>query len=372
MDLDKVVRCARCVLPVTVPFLEIDEEGVCRHCRAPSHTREASSPGKLQTLTSGLKRNDRGEDCIVALSGGRDSSYVLHYVVKELGLKPAVMTYDWGMLTPTGADNQKKMIKTLGLREISVSDNISLKRRNIRRNILAWLHKPALGLVPLFMSGDKHFFYHAAKIKEEIDLKHIFFGITDIEKEDFKGGFCGIRSDSIAESDQHYGLTTKQKLKLIGYYGKEFLLNLRLVNLSIPETLFGFYAYYMLDHGYSTNLYEFVQWDEKKIIGTIQSEYDWQKETDTTTTWRVGDASAPLIGHIFVTLAGFTENDFLRSNQIRRGMLTRDEALDLLKKENAPRPEGLRLFCKLVDIDYEFLVKKIDSFPKVTSHSHRL
>ena len=80
------------------------------------------------------------------------------------------------------------MIASLGLREIPVADKVDLKRRNIRRNILAWLHRPALGIVPLFMAGDKHFFYHAGKTKQENSVERRFFGITDMEAEDFKEG----------------------------------------------------------------------------------------------------------------------------------------------------------------------------------------
>ncbi len=365
MDSTPLPRCTKCVLPSTVPCLVLDQFGVCRHCRAWDVTQERPSRERLERLVSGLKPNDRGEDCIVALSGGRDSSYVLHYAVKELGLRPAVMTYDWGMLTPTGAANQKKMLDSLRLREIRVVDNVALKRRNIRRNVLAWLHRPALGLVPLFMAGDKHFFFAARTVKQENSIERLFLGITDIEAEDFKEGFCGVRSDSFAAGRKHYGLSRLQRLKLIGFYGKEFLLNPRLINLSIPETLFGFYSSYVMGHHVSMNLFEFTEWNEDRIVSTLQQEYDWQKEPDTTSTWRTGDASAPFVSYVFLTVAGFTENDFLRSNQIRRGVLAREAALDLLREENVPRRDGVSRFCDLVGIDYDFLVDKITSFPKL-------
>jgi hypothetical protein len=71
-----------------------------------------------------------------------------------------------------------------------------------------------------------------------------------------------------------------------------------------------------------------------------------------------------------LTIAGFTENDFLRSNQIRRGMLSREEALLLLEKENIIRLEGLKFFCGLIDIDIDFLMGKVEKFPKLYSPQH--
>ncbi|MGV7221874.1 MAG: hypothetical protein ACQ9MH_10135 [Nitrospinales bacterium] len=360
-------RCTVCVLPETAPYVEFDDKRICRHCRGTQVTSEQINPKGLNQILSNIKKNVDGNDCIVALSGGRDSSYVLHYVVKELGLNPTVFTYDWGMLTETGRKNQVELCKILGVKEIAVSDNIKKKRKNIRRNVLAWLKRPQLGMVPLFMAGDKHFFASARDIKHRLKLDTLFLGLTDIEAEDFKEGFCGIRSQSFVEEKAHYGLFPTQKIKILFYYASEFLKNPSYINLSIPETLYGFYAYYLLSHNFSTNLFSFVKWDESKVIFTLENNYGWQSEPDVPSTWRTGDASAPFISYLFLTIAGFTENDFLRSNQVRRGMISREEALLLLEKENIIRLEGLKFFCKLINIDVNFLMKKVESFPKLYS-----
>ncbi len=231
-------RCAICVLPETAPFVEFDDKQICRHCREGQVTSEKIDPDGFSKVLSNSKKNLAGNDCIVALSGGRDSSYVLHYVVKELGLNPVVFTYDWGMLTPTGYKNQVEMRKILGLKEIAVSDNILRKRSNIRRNLMAWLKRPLLGMVPLFMAGDKHFFACAKKIKRELNLNTLFLGLTDIEAEDFKEGFCGIRSQSFVKEKSHYGLFPTQKIKILMYYASEFIKNPYYINCSIPETLY--------------------------------------------------------------------------------------------------------------------------------------
>jgi len=358
-------RCAVCVLPETAPYVEFDDNQICRHCRGHLVTSEHINPEVLHQTLSKIKKNDAGNDCIVALSGGRDSSYVLHYVVKELGLKPSVFTYDWGMLTPTGRTNQVEMCKILGLKEIAVSDNIKKKRTNIRRNVLAWLKRPQLGMVPLFMAGDKHFFASARDIRRRLNLDILFMGLTDIEAEDFKEGFCGIRSQSFVEEKAHYGLFPTQKIKILLYYASEFLKNPSYINLSIPETLYGFYAYYLLSHNYSTNLFSYVKWDEEKIISTLENNYGWKSEPDVPTTWRTGDASTPFISYLFLTIAGFTENDFLRSNQVRRGMISREDALFLLEKENIVRLEGLIFFCGLINIDVDLLMKEVERVPKL-------
>ncbi len=49
-----------------------------------------------------------------------------------------------------------------------------------------------------------------------------------------------------------------------------------------------------------------------------------------------------LYNYIYCTVAGFTENDTFSSNQIKEGMLTREEALNLVTEENRPRYETIK------------------------------
>lgn len=354
-----VIRCKKCVLPASAPFIDLDADGVCRHCRSDTPTTDTLKHAELERIADELKSSLAGSNCIVGLSGGRDSCYVLHYVVKELGLKPVVFTYDWGMLTPTGARNQDRMVQALGLERVNVADNIDGKRRNIRRNLLAWLKRPELGMIPLLMAGDKHFFASARTLKKELNQSAMFFGITDIEAEDFKEGFCGIKAESFVEDKKHYRLFMSQKAQILAYYAKQFLLNPRYINLSIPETIYGFYAYYVMPHEYATNLFAYVPWNEEQIVSTLRESYNWESEPDSPVTWRTGDASQPLISFLYLALADFTENDFLRSNQIRRGMLDRDTALTLLTQENVVRMDGLRYCCDLIGVDADMVVSRV-------------
>jgi len=80
-------RCARCIVPETMPFIEFDEDGVCSLCRD-YQRREVKGVKELEKLVSKFRKGNGEADCIVSFSGGRDSCYALHYAVKELGLKP--------------------------------------------------------------------------------------------------------------------------------------------------------------------------------------------------------------------------------------------------------------------------------------------
>ena len=75
------------------------------------------------------------------------------------------------------------------------------------------------------------------------------------------------------------------------------------------------------------HLYDYWKWDENLINETLINQYDWELAPDTSTTWRIGDGTAAFYNYIYYKLAGFTEHDTFRSNQIREGDITREDAL---------------------------------------------
>ena len=125
---------------------------------------------ELSDLVKPYRRKRNQSEVIVPFSGGRDSCFSLHLIVKELELKPITYTYDWGMVTDLGRRNISRMSAELGVENIIVAADIHKKRENIRKNVKAWLDSPHLGLISLFTAGDKHFFRHVETIKNIVGL----------------------------------------------------------------------------------------------------------------------------------------------------------------------------------------------------------
>ncbi|RCV66045.1 Glucosamine 6-phosphate synthetase [Methanophagales archaeon] len=357
----KLRRCTRCVLPETVPGIEFDEDGVCNFCR--NYKRiNVNGEYALKEIIAPYRSKNGEPDCIVALSGGRDSSYALHHIKNVLKMDPIAYTYDWGMVTDLARRNQARLCGELGVEHIVVSADINRKRRNIRKNVNAWLKKPDLGTVPLFMAGDKQYFYYMNKLAKQTGIGLIIFGENLLERTDFKSGFCGIEPQG--DLDHAYTLSSRKKLKLASYYGKEFLLNPSYINSSILDTMAAFFSYYLIPHQY-LNLYDYIKWDEKKIVPTLIKEYNWEVAEDTISTWRIGDGTAPFYNYIYNLVAGFTENDTFRSNQIREGVLTRNEALENVLVDNKPRYESTKWYCDTNGLDFVKTIKTINSIPKL-------
>ena len=71
---------------------------------------------------------------------------------KYFGMNQIAFTYDWGLVT--GWRNSARLCGKLGVEHIIRTPNVALKRRYVRKNIEAWLKRPELGMIPLFMAGD--------------------------------------------------------------------------------------------------------------------------------------------------------------------------------------------------------------------------
>jgi len=361
-SINSLKRCVRCVLPETMPFIRFDHNGVCNYCR---DYRSIILRGKnaLDEIAEKYKSKTDSPDCIVGLSGGRDSTYGLHYIKTVLKMNPIAYTYDWGMVTDLARRNISRICSELGIEHILISADVTTKRRYIRKNVTAWLNRPDLGVIPLFMAGDKQYFYYANKIMKQTGAKTIFLCENILERTDFKTGFCGIAPEHIDE-DHVYTLFLRSKVKLFGYYAKQYLLNRSYLNSSLTDTLWAYFCYYLMPRNY-INLYSYINWDEKEIISTLTENYDWESAKDTNSTWRIGDGTASFYNYIYYTVAGFTENDTFRSNQIREGIVTREQALELVKQENKPRYDSIRWYCDTIGIDFNKTIRAINSIPKL-------
>ncbi|MEQ8170225.1 MAG: N-acetyl sugar amidotransferase [Candidatus Eremiobacterota bacterium] len=124
----KFKYCKKCVQPNTRPGVKFDENDICSACRlteVPDETDWAKRREELNAIADWARsRNVSGYDCIVGVSGGKDSTRQSMYVRDELGLKPLLVscTYPPEQQTERGAHNISNLI-SLGFDCICVSPN---------------------------------------------------------------------------------------------------------------------------------------------------------------------------------------------------------------------------------------------------------
>ena len=169
--------CTNCVMDTSDSRIKFDENGVCDHCNdfqinvKPNWYPNEEGLKRLESKVSKIKEDgkDRDFDCLLGMSGGVDSSYLLHLAVKELGLRPLVFHVDGGWNSELAVNNIQVMIDKLGL--------------DLYTEVINWEEIKDLQLA-FFKSGVSHidtpqdhsFFATMYKFASKHNIKHILTG----------------------------------------------------------------------------------------------------------------------------------------------------------------------------------------------------
>lgn len=115
--------CTRCVMDTTDSKIVFDENGVCDHCNTylndilPKWNPEGLDDSQLEQLAERIKKEGLGQDfdCIIGMSGGIDSSYLLYLAKEKLGLRPLVFHVDAGWNSQEAVTNIERLVDGLDL-----------------------------------------------------------------------------------------------------------------------------------------------------------------------------------------------------------------------------------------------------------------
>ncbi|MBL7859874.1 MAG: N-acetyl sugar amidotransferase [Cyclobacteriaceae bacterium] len=123
--------CTRCVMPDTKPDLFLDEEGVCNACRSFERRKEINWETRKREFFEVVDRyrskDGSSWDCIIPVSGGKDSTYQVLKVLQQ-GLNPLCVTATTCHLSDIGRKNIEN-IKSFGVDYIEFSPNINVRRK---------------------------------------------------------------------------------------------------------------------------------------------------------------------------------------------------------------------------------------------------
>lgn len=123
--------CKRCVMPDTKPDLYLDEEGICNACRSYERRKEVDWDARkkelLQILDRYRSKDGRHWDCLIPVSGGKDSTFQV-VRMKQLGLNPLCVTATTCDLSEIGRKNIQNL-KNQGVDYLEFSPNPVVRRK---------------------------------------------------------------------------------------------------------------------------------------------------------------------------------------------------------------------------------------------------
>lgn len=169
--------CTQCVMDTSDAKITFDQHGVCDHCTTferdvrPNWHTDARGRAELDKMAAEIKAAGQGRDfdCIIGMSGGIDSSYLVYVAKEVLGLRPLVFHVDAGWNSQEAVNNIERMVDCLGL--------------DLYTEVIDWNEMRDLQL-SFFKSGVSHtdtpqdhaFFATMYKFAEKHGIKHILTG----------------------------------------------------------------------------------------------------------------------------------------------------------------------------------------------------
>jgi len=129
LELPPITWCEKCVYPSSsaVP-LSFDESGVCSGCRVHGQKGKIDWDARLEMLLEDIEpyRKPSGYECIIPVSGGKDSYYQVHFVKEKLGLNPLLVTYNGNNFMDAGWRNMMRMKEVFNVDHIVISPGIDM------------------------------------------------------------------------------------------------------------------------------------------------------------------------------------------------------------------------------------------------------
>lgn len=347
--------CTCCVMDTSDEDITFDENGICMRCKEykerilPEWNYGRGHEAELHDLLSSIKKSGEGKpyDCILGLSGGLDSSYMLHLAVTEWGLRPFVFHIDCGWNLPVAEGNIKRLTDKLGV-ELHVE---KMDWNELREMQLAWFRT---GLEALDAPQDHAFIALIDRFSRELGVKYILNGYniaTEIiaDPASWNKG-AGPTGDSTFMKDvihKHCSIPIRHYTFTNGFKHKFYLPYVLGVKTVKPLNL--------------------VPFTRAEMIETLSREYGYepygQKHfEDLITKFLEGWWSPTRFGH-----------DIRRaqlSSLVVTGQMTRDEALKILEQPPLTEEESHELFVEVarrLEISEDELMAFHD-MPECTEH----
>lgn len=328
--------CSRCILPDTRPNLEIGPDGVCNACRAHELKATIDWPGReaaFQAVVESAKQRaqPKGYDCIVPVSGGKDSTW---QTVKclEYGLKPLAVTYATPARTDVGRKNLENLIDQ-GVDHIDYRISPEVERRFMKEAFI----KFGSSAVPMHMA----LFSIPLRLAVTMSIPLVIwgensafeYGGTEEERTGFRLDRRWLSKYGVTHGTQAEDWTdTFSEKELTPYYapGDE-----ELERENVLAVFLGYYFEWDPEETYRVaKAHGFVS----RAAGPKTGYYDYAD---------IDDDFISIHHYLKWVKFGFTRDFDNLSLEIRYGRLGREEAVNILRERGVPAPEDdISRFCE--------------------------
>ena len=341
-------HCSRCVMPETAETLGFDEANVCSVCDQVEFKQTGIDWTVKKIELNDIIESARGKydyDCIVPFSGGKDSTYTLWYLVRELGLKPLVIRFNHGFMRSTLIENNLRTFRALGVDVLDFTPNWQVVRKLMfealrRRGDFCWHCHTGIFSYPMWVALEKKV---PLVIWGEPSAEYSSFYSYDEEEEVDERRFNTV---------VNLGINAEDMLGMLDNTISDFPVTARdLKPYTYPPA-----ADLRRERVRSVCLGSFIPWDVRKQVDLIKDELGWQGDEveGVPPEYDYEKIECFMQGvrdYIKYLKRGFGRTAHLASIDIRNGRMTREEGERLVSEYDGKRPASLDLFLDYLGID---------------------
>lgn len=273
-------------------------------------------------------------ECIVNISGGRDSAYTLLKIKKDYGMKALAVNYENPFTDIQATKNIRNMIKVLGVNLVTFRHKSHIHESCFKNNLIAWFKNPSPAMVPMMCIGCKIIWKKIITIARRYNISLIINGGNPYEYTSFKKELLNVSQEEGLSSTYVKNIRglILESVKNLSYLKPQY----------VPVLLKG----YLFANQYSigtklygkgiekVDLFHYIEWNEQEIISRITEELQWDYPHDLHSTWRFDCKIGHLKDFMYTKTLHMTEKDDFYAKLVREGLITRKKALERLCTEN--------------------------------------
>lgn len=323
--------CLRCCMPETRAHFVLDEMGICDACNAHEqkmHINWAERKKKLETILETAKKRNDNYHCIVPISGGKDSTWQLHVLVNVYHMKVLAVTFNHNWYSKTGKYNLENALEKFNVDHIMFTPNRALVNKLAKHS--------------LFKMGDPCWHCHAGVGSFPIWVA-VKFNIPLLVWGEPAAEYQGTYFEPIAEYDRDYYTKTSAKLYAEEMTGDGITMQ-DLCMFKLP-TLEEFEKAKVQ----GIHLGDFMFWDDERQTEFVIRKYGWRETEIEGTYKKYKSAECTMTGaHDYsrTVKKGHGRATDHASQDVRAGLLTREEGFEIAKKIDFKVPKILKKYYK--------------------------
>ena len=328
-----VKRCRKCILPANAPNIRFDRHGICNYCDTYRRI-EYQGEDALLELIDHHRGSSRCYDCIVNISGGRDSSYAILKISKNYGMKVLAVNYKNPYTHPLAAENIARIRDVLKVDLVQFQLRGNLHRTLLQSNLRAWYANPSAAMVPMVCLGCKLIWAEIMRLARQHGISMIISGGNLLEQVGFWRELLGVSRD--ARIHQFYSLYAvgllREAARNFKYLNRKTLIHtIRGYCYANPNAPF----VRLSGRGLArVDLFHFVPWDETEVVSRIEEELEWRSPPPPSGTWRFDCKIGQLKEYMYSLTLGMSEKEGFYSRMIREGLISREVALRRVARES--------------------------------------